>query len=44
MAEMKLYLIVQEAPLSKSLVFIGENILYWKDRMEMHVKPTHYQL
>jgi len=37
-------MIVEGASLSKPLAFLGEDFPYWKDKMEIYVKSTHYQL
>jgi len=42
MAIMEPYLIVEGAFLSRPLVFL--KFSYWKDRMEMNVNSTQYQL
>ena len=37
-------LIAEGASLSRPPAFTGEDFPYWKDRMEMYIKSTHYRL
>ena len=44
MARMKKQLIAKGTSFSRSLVFIGEDDPYWKDKMEVYNKSMNYWL